>query len=159
MSWKSISLADYNLATSGSESLLTELIPDIGKVRSQRSIECRMFEGINEPLSKRFLKHWGIHDPGMIDPDKYKRRLFVQHTTGVVFCLGTLFLTRWRIWGDRKDIALIPNFCAFAGIPASAYERSEYYIMFTRTNQTDNAGSTADQPPIKTYGLGDVCPF
>jgi hypothetical protein len=159
MSWTSISRDAYEIAKSDSVSLMTELIPDIGKVRSQRSINCRMFSGISEPLSKRFQNHWGIHDADMIEPGKYTRRLFVQHTSGVVFCLGTLFLTRWRIWGDRKDIGLIPNFCAFAGIPASAYERSDFYIMFTRTNQTDNAGSTSDQPPIKHYGLGDVTPF
>lgn len=147
MSWKSITRDSYNAAmrpTSGH--MLTELIPELGKATSPQTIASRKFYGIFEPLSKRFPNghHHVLEDVGC-SPGKYHNRLYVQHDSGAVFCLGTYFLFEWRIHGSPEDRHLIADLCAFVGIPASAYDQDR--IRRLRTESFIRAGLVPEKAP------------
>ncbi len=135
MTWIAITQEAYGVASTaraangGTCSLITPLIPDLGKARTPRTIACRKFEGIQDPLAKRFPAPWFHNDTGCAK-GKYTERLYVQHDSGVVFCLGTYFLTEWRIWGDPKDRHLVADFCAFAGIAPIAYNQNHIDQVF-----------------------------
>jgi hypothetical protein len=135
MTWTAITQEAYRIASAaraaagGTCSLITPLIPDLGKVRTPRSIASRKFLGILDPLSKRFAQPWYFNDTGLTG-GKYTERLYVQHISGAIFCLGTYFLSEWRIWGDPKDRPLVADFCAFVGIPPIAYNQAHIDRVF-----------------------------